>query len=129
MTEINTCPIVFCKYYLKNFFLIKTMSKQRNDLFDNPMVREARKNMTQEQIDSLEKKGEDIFATDIVSLGTENDDTSSKEVLEQITIMLKSGIHPSYLSREEKDFLKSYVGEKWYEDFGYLENDLNRINL
>lgn len=105
------------------------MSTHRNDLFDNPMVREARKNMSQEQIDALEKKGEDIFANDITILGTENDETNSKEVLEQLTIMLKSGLHPSYLSRDEKDFLKSYVGEKWYEDFGYLENDLNRINL
>jgi len=104
-------------------------TQQRNDLFDNPMVREARKNMTQEEIDSLAKKGEDIFANDITIMGTENDETNSKEVLEQLKLMLKSGLHPSYLSRDEKDFLKNYIGEKWYEDFGYLENDLNRINL
>jgi hypothetical protein len=104
------------------------MSK-RNDLFDNPLVREARKNMTKEQIESLAKKGEDIFVNDITLMGTQNDDTDSKEVYEQLCFMLKSGLHPSFFSRDEKDFLKNYVGEKWYEKFGYLENDLNRINL
>jgi hypothetical protein len=43
--------------------------------------------------------------------------------------MVESGMHPSFLDKEEKEFLKNYLGEKWYETFGYLENDLNRLNM
>jgi len=43
--------------------------------------------------------------------------------------MLLSGIHPSYLNNQEKDLMKNNLGEKWYESFGFLEVDLNRINF
>jgi len=33
------------------------------------------------------------------------------------------------LTYEEKDFLSQYIGKKWYENYGYMENDLHRINL
>ena len=30
---------------------------------------------------------------------------------------------------EEKQFLENYLGKTWYLEFGYLENDLHRVNL
>ena len=43
--------------------------------------------------------------------------------------MLRSGMHPSFLSRQEKDIMKNVFGNKWYEEFGFLETDENRINF
>ena len=30
---------------------------------------------------------------------------------------------------QEKDMMKNAFGEKWYEQYGFLETDLNRINF
>jgi hypothetical protein len=103
----------------------------QNDLFNNPMVNEAKKHLSKETLDNLKAYGEEMFSVDFETLGTKtsNDDSTSEEVLIQLDIMLRSGIHPSDLTFEEKDFLKEYVGKTWYEKYGWLENDLHRINL
>jgi hypothetical protein len=43
--------------------------------------------------------------------------------------MLESGLHPSFLTYEEKSFMENYLGKEWYKEFGYLENDLHRVNM
>ena len=55
----------------------------------------------------------------------------SDEVLQQLTIAFRSGLHPSDLTQEEREFLENYhpLQKNWFKDFGFLENDLNRINL
>jgi hypothetical protein len=71
----------------------------------------------------------DFENTKTINSDTVNPDTVNIEVFSQIDIMLKSGLHPSFLTFEEKDFLKEYVGVHWYQNYGWLENDLHRINL
>lgn len=101
------------------------------DLWNNPMVEEAKKNLSSEQIEQMKNKGEELFGSvDFEKVGdVQNNDECSREVLEQFKVMLRSGMHPSYFSTSEKDFLKNFVGEKWYEEYGYMKNDLNRINM
>jgi len=97
-------------------------------MWDNPLVSRAKEVLSKDDIERMKKKGEDFYSMDF-----EKNDTSSTdavgEVLQQLTAMLKSGMHPSFFSKEEKNFLKINIGEKWYEEFGYLENDLHRINM
>jgi hypothetical protein len=102
------------------------MSKEKDDLFNNPMVKKAKQHLTKEQIDDFKKQGEHMFKVDFEKTG---DEQIAENVLTQLDLMLNSGLHPSYLSYEEKDFLTQYVGEKWYENYGYMQNDLHRINL
>ena len=107
------------------------MSKLPNqeDLFNNPMVENLRKQLPKETLEKLKAEGEHVFELDFSNVGTDNDDSTSEAVYTQLDIMLRSGIHPSDLTFEEKDFLKEYVGKSWYEQYGFLENDLHRINL
>lgn len=101
----------------------------QEDLFNNPMVEKAKKNLSKETLENLKAYGEEMFSIDFETKGTSADDSTSEEVLAQLDMMLRSGLHPSDLKFEEKDFLKEYVGKNWYEKYGWMENDLHRINL
>jgi hypothetical protein len=107
----------------------KTKLYNQEDLFNNPMVEKAKKNLSKETLENLKAYGEEMFSIDFETKGTSADDSTSEEVLAQLDMMLRSGLHPSDLNFEEKDFLKEYVGKKWYEKYGWMENDLYRINL
>ena len=48
-------------------------------------------------------------------------------IIRNIESMLKSGLHPSMLSDEEKFILKDILGDKWYEKYGYVKEDLHDI--
>ena len=107
-----------------------------SDLFTNPMVQQAKQAMTQEQLDEYKRIGEEMYNSisfeDINSQGkfaTENAEAIELENVAQTKLMLQSGILPSYLSTQENDMMKNAGGEKWYEQYGFLETDLNRINF
>lgn len=55
------------------------------------------------------------------------DPTKVNEMLAYISEQLKSGLHPSYMSDEDKAFMAQYMGTKWYEKWGYTEEELHRI--
>jgi hypothetical protein len=108
-------------------------SDQDDSNWNNPMVQSARKAMKPEDIELMKKKGEAMFSLDFEKSG-ENGAVidgvdPNKEVLEQLVAMLRSGIHPSFLNKEEKEFLALNIGVKWYEEFGYLIGDLDKINM
>lgn len=102
------------------------MSK-KDPLYDNPMIEKIKKNMTKEQLEELKRHGEQLFSIDFEHTGTP--EHKSEEVYAQIKIMLESGMHPSFLTVEEKNFLRDFIGPKWFERFGYMENDIYRINF
>jgi len=67
---------------------------------------------------------------DINSVGTQtNHEVVELENVSQLRLMLSSGMHPSFLTGEEKNIMKNNFGEKWYEEYGFLECDLQRVNL
>lgn len=102
-------------------------SSKKDPLFENPMVRNAMKNLSTEELEMLKKHGEEMFSIDFEKAGVT--DPAHEQCYAQIKIMMDSGMHPSFLTSDEKHFLEIYVGEKWWEKFGYLENDVHRINL
>jgi len=105
----------------------KNQKKEYDPLFDNPMVQQVRESMSAEDREKYDKIGKELY--DSINFETGVPDETVNDVLEQLKAMIESGMHPSYLSYEEKNFLEHYMGKEWYTEFGYLKNDLNRINL
>lgn len=67
-----------------------------------------------------------------VPLGTvemvENKEEQDEAFL-QLEEMILSGMHPSYLKKNERDFMEHVGGKHWFKKYGYLEMDVNRVNL
>jgi hypothetical protein len=92
------------------------------------MFTEMKNSLPEEEQKKYEKYGKYMY--DEMDQITDNGEMKAiVDTVSQIKLMVDSGMHPSFLSKEEKEFLTNYLGEKWYESFGYLENDLNRINM
>lgn len=103
------------------------VDKKYDPLFDNPQIRQFRDSLSPEEKEKYDKIGKDLY--DTINFETGETEDVVNDVLAQLRIMLNSGLHPSYLTYEEKTFLEKNLGKKWYEEFGYLENDVNRINI
>ncbi len=98
----------------------------KDPLFDNPTFKNMKNQLSPEERQKYEKIGKELYENVDFEKGTV---PGAMDALAQLRIMLQSGMHPSYLTLEEKQFLENYLGKEWFKEFGYLENDLNRINL
>jgi len=103
-------------------------------LFDDKELKKIVDNLSKEDKERYEKIGKEMYDSinfdDINSQGNSTDhEKVNIENVAQLRLMLQSGIHPSYLNNQEKDLLKNNFGDKWYEEYGFLEVDLNRINF
>ncbi len=91
------------------------------NLFDNPMVQNAKASMSQEQQDEYKRIGEEMYNTIEFDTNTvlNNVEDPSSEPLAYIMEALKSGLAPEYLSEDEKNFMIKYYGDDWYTKFGF----------
>ena len=111
------------------------MSVHENDLFDNPLVRQAKQNMSAEDIERYKKIGEEMyknidFESEVLADQGNIINTITPEMKEgiyYIEAQFKSGLHPSMLEEHEKIFLKDCYGEEWYLKWGYVKEDLTQI--
>jgi hypothetical protein len=103
--------------------------KIKNDLFDNPMVANALKSLSDEELLHFKDVGEHLYG---------NMDFEGSKVLnnlpapmsEAVSFVLegiKSGLHPSDLTDDEKAILKETYGETWYIKWGYKKEDLDSV--
>ena len=98
---------------------------QKNSLWDNPMVRDAKKRMTPEEIEQYKKIGEQFYKD--MDFQKDNDiESILKESAAYLSSQLNSGLLPYNFDKDEKRVLKEIYGEKWYEKWGYTEEDLKR---
>jgi hypothetical protein len=97
-------------------------------IFDDPTFKKMKKSLSKKEQEEYDKAGEHMYSYDYNDKG---ENKVAQEVLQQLTLALKSGLHPSDLEKDEIEFLEKYhsLGKSWFKDFGYLENDLNRINF
>ena len=102
--------------------------KKKDPLFDNPMFTEMKNSLSEDEQKKYEKYGKYMYE-EMDQVTDSGEMKAIVDTVSQIKLMVESGLHPSFLDKEEKEFLKNYLGEKWYESFGYLENDLNRVNM
>ena len=93
-------------------------SQSFDDLWDNPMVRAARAQMTPEQIAEYERLGRQMYGTvdfENVDRDLENEEMNA---LEYIETALRSGLRPCDLDENEQKFMEDAYGEAWYEQYG-----------
>lgn len=86
----------------------------QNDLFNNPMVENARKNMSPEQLQHYKEIGEKMHNS--IDFNTNQLLNQEEHLIESVAYVmegLKSGLHPSYLSKDEEQLLENHYGKDW----------------
>jgi hypothetical protein len=85
------------------------------DLFDNPMVQQARKAMTPEQIAEYERIGEEMYST--VDFENEQILNNANDPLAEpyayIKELMKSGLQPEDLDESEQKIMENIEGPDW----------------
>lgn len=104
-------------------------AKTYDPLFDNPVFTEMKKSLPIEEQKRYEEIGKQMYGNLENDFNEKGEINAAVEMVAQIRVMLQSGMHPSYLSRDEREFLENYIGKEWYKEFGYLEADINRVNM
>jgi hypothetical protein len=101
------------------------------DLFSNPMVNNALKSMTSEQLEKYKKIGEHLY-------GNINFEDSkilnnmlipTEEAVAYVEEGIKSGISPSDLDENEVILLTNTYGDKWYLRYGFKEEEVPEAGL
>jgi len=101
------------------------------DLFNNPMVNNALKAMSPEQLKDYKRMGEYMYGNiDFVDNKVINGlDKSLDESAFYIGEGLKAGLSPSDLDENEVQILTSVYGEEWYKRFGFNRKDVPEVGL
>jgi hypothetical protein len=97
------------------------------DLFNNPMVEAARKAMTPEQKEEYKKIGEYMYNNEVykvIEVGSKIKEADNSQLILYATEALKSGGNPHDLSAAELTALINVYGDRWYEKFGFEENEV-----
>lgn len=102
-------------------------AKKYDPLFDNLAVQKLKDSLTPEEKAKYEKIGNEMYNS--INFETGESEETMTDVFTQLKSMINSGLHPSFLTYEEKSFMENYMGKEWYKEFGYLECDLNRVNM
>ena len=106
-------------------------STDKPSLWDNDMVKNALKSMSPKDLQHYKKLGESLYKDlDFQTSKVENDANLPPfmtDALAYVVETLKSGLHPSMLNENEKFLLQEGFGSKWYENYGYVKEDLNEI--
>jgi hypothetical protein len=101
------------------------------DLFNNPMVNNALKALSPEQLKDYKRMGEYMYGNiDFVDNKVINGlDKSLDESAFYIAEGLKAGLTPTELDENEVQILTTVYGEEWYKRFGFNRNDVPEIGL
>lgn len=104
--------------------------EEKNDLFNNPMVEAARKALTPEQIEEYKRMGEYMYnSIDYKNAvaGTQVRESKEEDLILYASEALKSGGDPYDLTEPELQALTNTYGEKWYERFGFAEDEVPKV--
>lgn len=96
------------------------------NLFNNPMISAAKKNMSKADLDLYNKIGESMYQNTDFTITDQGQITPCiiNEVIYSIEEMLNNGLDPKYLTDDEKQILIETRGNEWYLDFGYTKDDV-----
>lgn len=101
-------------------------------LWNNDMVNSAMESMSKSDRDKYAKMGESFYKDVDYETSTIIDNSNvippfMKDAVLYIEESIKSGLHPSMMTLDETELMKSVLGAKWYEKYGYVEGDLTEI--
>lgn len=97
------------------------------DLFDNPMVSQARKGLTPDQLDDYKRMGEYMYNnTDYSTLtvGSKVEEPGDAELVAYASEALKAGGDPFDLTEKELSALIDAYGETWYIKFSLEKHEV-----
>lgn len=95
------------------------------DLFSNPMVAQALKSLSKQQLEDYKKMGESMY-------GSVNFDDSTiirnmapdfDEAVAYVESGIKAGLLPCDLDEDEVNCLFNAYGETWYERYGWTRDE------
>jgi hypothetical protein len=101
------------------------------DLFSNPMINNALKAMTPEQLEGYKKMGEQLYGninfedSKIVN----NMLVPAEEAVAYVEEGIKSGLLPEDLDENEVILLTNIYGEKWYLRYGFKQEEVPEAGL
>lgn len=85
----------------------------KDNLWNNPLI--PADSLTPEQREKLKSNGEHMYN----QMNFEQLEDNIIESVAYITLQLKSGMHPSYLTKEEQDIMKQVYGKGWESEYVY----------
>ena len=101
------------------------------DIWNNPMVNNAIKSMTPEQLKEYQQIGQYMYG----NINFEDSKVINKldpplpESVAYIEQGIKAGLMPCDLSEDEIVVLTTAYGEKWYERYGFTKNEVPEPGL
>jgi hypothetical protein len=102
-----------------------------SDLFNNPMVNNALKALTPQQIEDYRKIGEQLYGNinfeDSKILN--NMPAPMAESVAYVEEGIKAGLLPCDLTEDEVILLTEAYGEKWYERYGFKRDEVPEPGL
>ena len=94
------------------------------DIWNNPLVKDIEKQMSEKDKAAYKIQGEHMYN----SINFENPEQDRiNDLVAYVSEIIKSGMHPSYLSEEDRQLLESVYGKEWYKNFGYEKTDLDTV--
>lgn len=98
-------------------------------LYDNPMIDAAKNAMTEEQKQEYAKIGEYMYTRQdykIAEVGSKIKEASTEDLASYAIQGVKSGLDPNELTDKELAALIDIYGDKWYESYGYSEDEIRK---
>ena len=106
------------------------MDNKYDSLFNNPMINNALKSMTPEQLENYKKIGEQLYGNiNFKDSEIINNITSQAEAVAYVEEGLKSGLLPDDLDENEVLLLCNAYGEDWYLKFGFTKDQIPEPGL
>lgn len=92
------------------------------NIFNNPFIESAKKAMNPKDIEKYKLLGESMYKN--IDFENNTIEQCIEDSVKKLEVAIKSGLHPSMLTDDEKTILNSELGNTWYEKFGYKKEDL-----
>ena len=99
------------------------------DLLNNPMVNNALKAMTTEQINEYKRIGKYMYSHNFEDSNLNNLDDKMDESVAYVEEGIKSGLLPEDLTDDEVTLLTNVYGEKWFLRYGFKEEEVSEVGL
>jgi hypothetical protein len=101
------------------------------DLFNNPLVNNALKAMTPEQLEDYKKFGESMYGSVNFEDSTiiNNIAAPMEESVAYVEEGIKSGLLPEDLTNDEVCLLQEAYGKEWYKRYGFTESQVPEPGL
>ena len=95
-------------------------NKLSNEIFNN-MRKKFFESIPEEDREAYQRFGEKFHSSFNVDSGSSVDlsNICMEEAVSYVVESLKSGLHPKYLTEDEKVLLQAAYGDEWYKEWGY----------